>query len=66
MTTIDKIFIFVPLTYFCVGYALYQFHNIRARIKRKRAAQNRLRVLRANEEYELATARFRDPHYYGD
>lgn len=36
------------------------------RVKSRNAARKRLEEWNRREEYELATARFRDPNYYGD
>ena len=36
------------------------------RARSRRAARVRLEALKRREAYELATARFKDPHYFGD
>lgn len=36
------------------------------RVKSRENAKKRLAEMKRREEYELATYRFRDPHYYGD
>ena len=36
------------------------------RVRSRSAARARLEAMRRREAYELATARFKDPHYFGD
>ena len=66
----DLFFVYIAVVPFVAAFMIHFASNyikgcIR-RVKSRRAARERLAEMKRKEEYDIATYRFRDPHYYGD
>ena len=57
----------LPFTVAMSADALWNYINsCTHRVRSRSAARARLEALKRREAYELATYRFKDPHYFGD